>query len=107
MEPEQQAEWFAGSGYLPVSRSSVDLPAAQDTVARYPLFQVPLDLYLNAPATAVSLPSALGPAMKVGEAVLRGVEEMLSGIKDPQQALGDAAAEANRIIEEYNQRVGD
>jgi len=43
--------------------------------------------------------------MKVGEAVLRGVEEMLSGIKDPQQALGDAAAEANRIIEEYNQRV--
>jgi sn-glycerol 3-phosphate transport system substrate-binding protein len=107
MEPEQQAEWFAGSGYLPVSRSSVDLPAAQDTVARYPLFQVPLDLYVNAPATAVSLPPALGPAMKVGEAVLRGVEEMLSGIKDPQQALDDAAANANQAIAEYNQRVGD
>src|SRR3990172_9327226 len=29
MEPEQQSEWFAGSGYLPVSRSSADLPAAQ------------------------------------------------------------------------------
>jgi sn-glycerol 3-phosphate transport system substrate-binding protein len=107
MEPEQQAEWFAGSGYLPVSRSSVDLPAAQDTVARYPLFQVPLDLYVNAPATAVSLPPALGPAMKVGEAVLRGVEEMLSGAKDPEQALEDAAANANEAIDEYNRRVGD
>jgi ABC-type glycerol-3-phosphate transport system substrate-binding protein len=45
--------------------------------------------------------------MKVGEAVLRGVEEMLSGIKDPQQALEDAAANANKAIEEYNQQVGD
>jgi sn-glycerol 3-phosphate transport system substrate-binding protein len=107
MEPEQQAEWFAGSGYLPVSRSSVDLPAAQDTVARYPLFQVALDLYVNAPATAVSLPPALGPAMKVGEAVLRGVEEMLSGVNDPEQALADAAANANEAIEEYNQQVRD
>ena len=107
MEPEQQAEWFAGSGYLPVSRSSVDLPAAQDTVARYPLFQVPLDLYVNAPATAVSLPPALGPAMKVGEAVLRGVEEMLSGIKDPQQALTDAAERATKELQDYNQRVGE
>jgi sn-glycerol 3-phosphate transport system substrate-binding protein len=107
MEPEQQAEWFAGSGYLPVSRSSVDLQAAQDTVARYPLFQVPLDLYVNAPATPEALTPALGPAMKVGEAVLRGVEEMLSGVNDPEQALADAAANANEAIEEYNQQVGD
>jgi sn-glycerol 3-phosphate transport system substrate-binding protein len=105
MEPEQQAEWFAGSGYLPVSRSSVDLPAAQDAIARYPLFQVALDLYLNAPATPASLMAALGPVKKVDEAVYRGVEEMLSGIKDPEQALADAAANANDAIAEYNERV--
>ena len=107
MEPVQQAEWFAGSGYLPVSRSSVDLPAAQDAVARYPLFQVALDLYLNAPATPANLTAALGPFQKVREAVYRGVEEMLSGIKDPDQALADAASNANEAIAEYNQRVGD
>ena len=28
-EPEQQAEWFAGSGYLPVRNSAYDLPAAR------------------------------------------------------------------------------
>jgi len=107
MEPEQQAEWFAGSGYLPVSRSSVDLPAAQDAVARYPLFQVALDFYLNAPATPASLMAAVGPVKKVDEAVYRGVEEMLSGAKDPEQALEDAAAGANEAIAEYNQRVED
>jgi sn-glycerol 3-phosphate transport system substrate-binding protein len=105
MEPEQQAEWFAGSGYLPVSRSSVDLPASQDVVARYPLFQQALDLYLNAPATPTSLMAALGPVKKVDEAVYSGVEEMLSGAKDPDKALADAAAEANAAIADYNQRL--
>jgi sn-glycerol 3-phosphate transport system substrate-binding protein len=106
MEPEQQAEWFAGSGYLPVSRSSVDLPAAQDAVARYPLFRQVLNLYLNAPATPATLVAALGPFQKVREAVYRGMEEMLSGAKDPEQALKDAASNANEAIAEYNQRVG-
>ena len=41
MEPEQQAEWFAGTGYLPANHSAVDLPAAKDVVAKYPQFQVP------------------------------------------------------------------
>jgi sn-glycerol 3-phosphate transport system substrate-binding protein len=106
MEPEQQAEWFAGSGYLPVSRSAVDLPAAQDIVAKYPLFQVPLDLYRNTPATPATEGTILGPFQKVREAIFRGVEEMLSGSKDPDQALADAATNANQAIAEYNQRVG-
>jgi len=105
MEPEQQADWFAGSGYLPVSRSSVDLPAAQGAVARYPLFQVALDLYLNAPASPATLMAALGPVKKVDEAVYTGVEEMLAGGKDPDRALEDAAAASNEAINEYNQRV--
>ena len=107
MEPEQQAEWFAGSGYLPVSHSAVDLPAAKDVVAKYPLFQVPLDLYLNSPTTPAALGALLGPFWQVREALDQGVEAMLSGAKDPDQALEDAAAEANQTIEEYNQRLGE
>jgi sn-glycerol 3-phosphate transport system substrate-binding protein len=107
MEPEQQAEWFAGSGYLPVNRSAVELPAARDAIAQYPLFQVPLDLYLNTPMTPAALGALLGPARQVREAVSHAVEAMLSGSEDPVAALEDAAAESNRIIEEYNQRVQD
>jgi sn-glycerol 3-phosphate transport system substrate-binding protein len=107
MEPEQQAEWFAGSGYLPVSRSAIDQPAAKDIVAKYPLYQVPLDLYLNSPTTPTALNTLLGPIWQVTEALYQGVEAMLSGAKEPDQALEDAAAESDRIIEEYNQRVKD
>jgi len=107
MEPEQQAEWFAGSGYLPVSHSAIDQPAAKDIVAKYPLFQVPLDLSSKNPTTPAALGALLGPFRQVRETLDGGVEAMLSGAKDPDQALEDAAAESNRIIEEYNQRVKD
>ena len=106
MEPEQQAQWFAGTGYLPASRAAIDLPAAKDVLTRYPLYQVSFDLYRNAPADPAREGTILGPYLKVREAIYRGVEEMLSGIKSPQQALDDAAANANDAIKEYNQRVG-
>jgi len=107
MEPEQQGEWFAGSGYLPVSRSAIDQPAAQDIVAKYPLYQVPLDLYLKSPTTPAALNALLGPFWQVSESLFQGIEAMLSGARDPVAALGDAAASANQVIEEYNQRVKD
>jgi sn-glycerol 3-phosphate transport system substrate-binding protein len=107
MEPEQQAEWFAGSGYLPVSHSAIDLPAAQDIVARYPLFRVALDLYLNTPAMPATVGAIPGPIDQVREIAYTAAEEMLEGGKDPTQALEDAAAKANEAIAEYNRRVGD
>jgi sn-glycerol 3-phosphate transport system substrate-binding protein len=106
MEPEQQAEWFAGTGYLPVSHSAIDQPAAKDVIAQYPLFQVPLDLYVSSEVTTpAALGAVLGPFHQVREALDQGVEAMLSGSADPSQALENAAAAANDAIEEYNQRV--
>jgi ABC-type glycerol-3-phosphate transport system substrate-binding protein len=68
---------------------------------------VPFDLYLNAPANPATEGTILGPFQKVREAVYRGVEEMLSGIKDPQQALTDAAERATKELQDYNSRVGE
>ena len=106
VEPEQQAEWFAGSGFLPVSHSAIDLPPAQDIVARYPLFQETLDIYLNTPAMPATVVASLGPMAQVREIMFTAVEEMLVGGKDPTQALEDGAAKANEVIAEYNRRVG-
>ena len=105
MEPEQQAEWFAGSGYLPVRNSSYDLPAAQEIMAKYPGFRTAADIFLASPVTPATLGPLLGPFNEVREAVNRGLEETVVGDKDPIEALEDAAKEANRIIEDYNRRV--
>ena len=105
MEPEQQAEWFAGSGYLPTRNSSYDLPAAQDIMTKYPGFRVAKDIFLASPVTPATLGPLLGPFNEVREAVNRGLEETVVRDKDPIEALNDAAEEANRIIEDYNRRV--
>ena len=104
-EPEQQAEWFAGSGYLPTRTSSYALPPAQDIMAKYPGFKVAKDLFLNSPVTPATLGPMLGPFNEVREAMLQGLEGTVIGGKDPLAAVTDAAKEANKIIEDYNRRV--
>ena len=105
MEPEQQAEWFAGSGYLPVRNSSYDLPAAQQIMTEYPQFRVGVEIFRSSPVTPATLGPLLGPFNEVREAVRRQLQETIVNDKDPIGALNDAAEEADQIIEEYNRRV--
>ena len=106
MEPEQQAEWFAGTGFVAVRKSSYDLPAATETVARYPVFMVPVDQLRRGPDTPATRGALVGPFPQVREALAQNIEQMLLQSKDPDKALDDAAAQANQIIADYNQRLG-
>jgi sn-glycerol 3-phosphate transport system substrate-binding protein len=106
MEPEQQAEWFAGSGYLPVRNSAYDLPAAKDIIASYPQFQIPADLFAKTATTTAALGPLIGPFQQVRDAVKTAVESMLSGGASPDQAMQSAVSQANSAIKDYNDRMG-
>jgi sn-glycerol 3-phosphate transport system substrate-binding protein len=106
-EPEQQAELFAGSGYLPVRLSALDLAASQQVLNKYPYYQVAVDLYVGTPSTPEKLGPRIGPFSQVRETVAQGIEEMLVGGKDPVQALDDAAQRATGLLEDYNRRLGE
>jgi sn-glycerol 3-phosphate transport system substrate-binding protein len=106
-EPEQQAELFAGSGYLPVRVSAYDLEASRQVLAKYPYYRVPVDLFVGTPSTPAKLGPRIGPFSKVREVVAQALEEMVVGGKDPVQALDDAAERATAELEEYNSRVGE
>ena len=105
MEPEQQAEWYAGSGFLPVSISAYDLPAAKEIETKYPQFKVAAELYLATSSSPATLGPLLGPQLDVSDVINRAMEEMLIGDKDPIDAINDAAKESNEIIAEYNRRI--
>jgi sn-glycerol 3-phosphate transport system substrate-binding protein len=105
MEPEQQAEWYAGSGFLPVNSKAFELPKAKEIEAKYPQFKVAADLYRASSVSAVPPGPLLGPQFDVGQIIRRQAEEMLVGDKDPIDAINDAAEEANELIAEYNRRV--
>ena len=106
MEPEQQAEWFAGSGYLPVRNSAYDLPTAKDTIARYPPFQIPADLFAKTATTTAALGPLIGPFQQVREAIRAAIESMLSGSASPDEAMAAAVKASNAAISDYNRRMG-
>jgi len=106
-EPEQQAELFAGSGYLPVRLSAYDLDASRQVLEKYPAYQVAVDLFVGTPSTSAKLGPRIGPFSKVRETVAQAIEEMVVGGKDPAQALDDAADRATREIQDYNRRLGE
>jgi len=105
MEPEQQAEWFAGTGYLPVRNSSYDLPAAREIMTKYPEFSTGVEVFRSSAVTPATLGPMLGPLQEVRQAVLRQLQETIVNGKDPIEAINDAADEANQAIEDYNERV--
>jgi len=106
VEPEQQAEWFAGSGYLPVRNSAYDLPAAKDIIAQYPEFQTPVELFAKTATTTAALGPLLGPFQQVRDAVAEAIESMLSGAASPDEAMEIAVKKGNAAIEDYNRRMG-
>jgi sn-glycerol 3-phosphate transport system substrate-binding protein len=106
-EPEQQAELFAGSGYLPVRVSALDLDASRQVLDKYPYYQVAVDLYVGTPSTPAKLGPRIGPFSQVREIVAQSLEEMVVGGKDPVQALDDAAERATKELQDYNRRVGE
>ena len=105
-EPEQQAELFAGSGFLPVRLSAYDLEASRQVLAKYPYYQVPVDSFVGVPSSPAKLGPRMGPFSKVSDIVAEAIEEMVVGGKDPDQALDDAAERATKELQDYNSRVG-
>jgi sn-glycerol 3-phosphate transport system substrate-binding protein len=105
VEPEQQAEWYSGTGYFPMRISAYDLPAAKEVEVKYPHFRVAVDPFLNAVSTPATQGALLGDFVSVRVIVQKAAEEMILKGKDPSQALDDAANEANEAIQEYNSRI--
>jgi sn-glycerol 3-phosphate transport system substrate-binding protein len=105
-EPEQQAELFAGTGELPVRLSAYELEPSRQVVAKYPSYQVAVDLFLGVPATPAQLGPRVGPFAKVHDTVVQALEEMVVGGKDPVDALDEAAASVTKELQQYNRQVG-
>jgi sn-glycerol 3-phosphate transport system substrate-binding protein len=106
VEPEQQAEWFAGSGYLPVRKSAYDLPAAKEIIAKYPQFEIPAELFAKTATTTAALGPLIGPFQQVRDAVRGAIESMASGSASPDEAMETAVKNANAAIKNYNDRMG-
>ncbi len=105
-QPENQAEWAAGTGYIPIRQSAVDLPAVKDLWARQPGYKVAYDQITSGKNDIATAGPVIGDYQGVRDAVLKAEQSMLNGDTKPKTAIKQAASGANATIQEYNSRVG-
>jgi sn-glycerol 3-phosphate transport system substrate-binding protein len=106
VDPEQQATWGAGTGYVPLRKSSTELPAIQDLWATQPFYKVAYDQLLTGVNNDATAGPVIGPYQAIRDIVIDELTAMLTQGKSAKSAVKTANDEATAEIEEYNSRVG-
>jgi sn-glycerol 3-phosphate transport system substrate-binding protein len=104
-DPQTQADFAAGTGYVPIRKSSVDLPAIQQQWAKEPGYKVAYDQLISGADDIATQGPVIGAYQAVRDAVLAGEQEMFTQGKSPAAALKSAAQQSDAAMQEYNSRV--
>jgi sn-glycerol 3-phosphate transport system substrate-binding protein len=103
---QSQATWAAGTGYIPVRKSSAQTATVQHLWVTNPGYKVAYNQInngLNSPATAGSV---IGPYANVRTDVLNAEISMYTQGVKPATAVKTAESNVNSTIASYNSRLG-
>jgi sn-glycerol 3-phosphate transport system substrate-binding protein len=103
-DPESQAEWSVGTGYVPIRQSASTMPQVQQRWAEIPGFKVAYDQLVGGVANTATAGPVIGDYQGVRDVVLDAEQQMFNGTS-PNAALKQAKQDANAKIQEYNSRV--
>lgn len=107
-EPEQQATWHAGTGYVPIRQSAIELPAVADLWAEEPAFRVAYDQLVFGDETFATAGPVIGNHAQIRQrAIVPALEAMYIQGLDPAQALTQARTQGDEILADYNRRTGN
>lgn len=105
-EPEQAAEFSAGTGYIPTRKSAVDLPVLTQRWAEIPGFRVAYDELVASPSNDATAGAVIGFYLETREVVDKETDAMFSAGKDPEDALADAKKGVDEVLQDYEDQVG-
>jgi sn-glycerol 3-phosphate transport system substrate-binding protein len=106
MNTQSVATWAAGTGYIPVRKSSTQTATVQHLWATDPGYKVAyneINNGVNSPATSGSV---IGPYADVRTDVLNAEISMYTGGVSPSKAVSTAESNVNSTISQYNDRLG-
>ena len=104
--PAVQAEWGAGTGYVPISKQAVTLPTIQQLWTKSPGFKVAYDQLANGANNTATAGPVIGDYQGVRDATTKMLEAILITNKDVAAAMSTAVSEADASIKSYNDRQG-
>jgi sn-glycerol 3-phosphate transport system substrate-binding protein len=109
-QPEQQSEWAAATGYVPVSQEATTLEPLVTTWANRPELKVAYDQLLGGAENDATAGPVIGPYGSAGQgvrgAVIDSIDKMFSEGTAPADAVKEASDGGDAALEEYNSRVG-
>ena len=103
---QSQATWAAGTGYIPVRKSSAASATVQQLWSTDPGYKVAYDEINDGVNDAATSGSVIGPYADVRTDVLNAEESMYTAGVSPTKALANAARTADSTMTEYDQRLG-
>jgi sn-glycerol 3-phosphate transport system substrate-binding protein len=106
MNTQSVATWAAGTGYIPVRKSSEETATVQHLWATDPGYKVAYDEINNGANTPATSGSVIGPYADVRNDVLNAEVSMYTQGVKPAAAVKAAAQNVNASMSSYNSRLG-
>jgi len=103
---QSQATWAAGTGYIPVRKSSAQTATVQHLWATQPGYKIAYDEINNGANTPATSGSVIGPYANVRTDVLNAEISMFNNGVSPSKAVSTAQQNVNSTIADYNSRLG-
>ena len=103
--PQSQATWAAGTGYVPIRKSSLAMAPLAARLAGQPGFKVAYEQLLASPINPATAGSVTGAAPQMGPVAINDALSTLATGGSPSSALAQAVQNANSAISSYNERI--
>lgn len=100
---QQQSQWAAATGYVPVRTDALELEPYKTTVADDPRYSVAYEQLLATPDAPTSAGPMMGPLREVRSVLATAIAAIFDGA-DVTATLNAAADQANGLITDYNIR---
>jgi sn-glycerol 3-phosphate transport system substrate-binding protein len=100
---EQQSQWAAATGYIPMRSDAAEVEPYKSTVANDPRFSVAYEQLAASPDALTSSGPVVGPLREIRTILATAVAGIFGGA-DVKSTLDDAAGQANALIADYNTR---
>lgn len=102
-EPEQQVTWHKGTGYFAIRKSAIDLLEKEGWFKDFPNYRIAFDQLLQTKPSTATQGALMGIFPSFRTAVQTAFQKVYEGKATIDEALEEAAAIANKELEQYNQ----
>ena len=104
-QPQQDAQWSAGTGYIPVTLAGYELLRKQGWFEQNPGTELPVKQLTRGQVTDNSRGFHLGRMPEIRTIIEEECEKALAGQQGAQQALDSAVERGNKVLRDFQKSV--